>query len=188
MVGILIKIFFFRMLQSFSSNPLFDDQWTHKGDNVYSSNKGLMLYNDIFWTISCNSLPIAVAYSSGTHPATIYDNEWYDPETFEEKDIAFSPVSLGTEDNPISIYDIGIDYFIRMSPRRIIWFIDVNGDLQHSGAKIAGKKRKTGRRYCHICDELLSANNFVSQHMRIKHKMPKKCESTFDVQNILLHA
>ena len=111
----------------------------------------------------------------------------YDPESCQETDIVFSPVSLGTEDNPISLYDIGLDYFIRMSPRRIIWFTDTYGDKYHSGAKIAGKNRKTGLRYCSICDELLSANNFVSQHMRNIHKMPTKCDSTFDIQNILLH-
>jgi hypothetical protein len=175
------------MLQSYSLNPLFVDQWTKRDDSVYISYKGLVLHKYMFWTILCDSLPVAVAYTSGTHPATIYENEWYDPESFEEKGISFSPISFGTEWNPISIYDIGIDYFLRVSQHRVIWFIDVNGDIQHSGAKIAGLKRKTGRRYCHICDKLVSANNFVSQHMRLKHKMPKKCQSTFDVQNILLN-
>ena len=44
--------------------------------------------------------------------------------------------------------------------------------LDAAGAKSAGAKGKPGKRYCPLCQQCFSANNFVSQHLKNLHTPP----------------
>ena len=78
-----------------------------------------------------------------------------------------------SQTQPFSLEDIGYDFFLRVKTTKLVWFVDpTNGETVHSGAKAAGSKSKPGKRYCPLCQQCFSANNFVSQHLKNLHTPP----------------
>lgn len=116
---------------------------------------------------------VAVATTLALHPTTIFPGEWmicrdnvwaYDAMYFEHDTLVTSP------HKPISIVLLGRDYFMRHRTTKVIWYDDpVTGEVVHSGSK-AIFSSGPGVRWCSICNRLISANNFVSQHFRKVHK------------------
>lgn len=105
--------------------------------------------------------------STAVHPNTVYDDEWV-PEGMT---IAFE--GRGTADDPLCLEsDLGVDFFVRLCHLgRPVWYTSPTGLVTHSGAKrIDGI---LGKRYCSVCARDISANNFVSQHMRMH---PPECD------------
>jgi len=103
---------------------------------------------------------------------------------------SLGPNGISTEDCPFSMDDLGIDFFIRthLTERAIFWYRSPKtGQVCNSAAKAAGngarrrggdtadadaKLRPAGVRYCHLCNNCFSANNFTGQH-RYKHRPGK---------------
>lgn len=156
--------------------------WVRETANfyAYTSECGRFLLtreNDTWIIVSPTSI-VAEASSLGLHPATTKKGEWrmfdlatqamrMSPLHFKHECLDSSPVA------PLSLDDIGHDFFMRCTPRRILWYTDPRtGRVFHSGAKrVHGEA--VGKRYCYECNLSFSANNFVSQHMRLKH--PERC-------------
>merc|ERR1719240_2080330 len=71
---------------------------------------------------------------------------------------------------PFHIEDIGADFFMRIRTTKLVWYVDpTTGEVVHSGAKNAGARARPGKRYCPLCCQCFSANNFVSQHLKNLH-------------------
>ena len=108
--------------------------------------------------------------------------EWF----FEDECIISFEFKLSAEENgPFLLEDLGVDFFSRKTLSHVIQFINPNtGEIEHSGAK--EKYGKRGKRYCFICNNCISANNFVSQHSK-KHKVCGKiCKTYNDVLTVLM--
>lgn len=120
----------------------------------------------------------AQAHTSALHPTTIMKEEWNrDDMMFGHHPSFFAT----TEDAPIDLMDLGLDFFVR-GPRltRIVWFRDLQGKVHHSGAK-PNKQGVYGKRYCSECSALFSANNFVFQHLRHCPKLTRMEEEKEEV-------
>ena len=110
---------------------------------------------------------LACAASDALHPTTISSSEW--------DVLGLSIVHVGltgtSASQPIALEDLGWDFFTRRVVNFRIWFRDPStGRAVHSGAKRGGPLHTPGRRYCHRCKVLISANNFVTQHLATVHK------------------
>lgn len=103
-------------------------------------------------------------HSTAQHPYTVYDHEWSCPA------ISFCISGGSTIDDPLCLEsDLGVDVFYRLCTitSRPVWYRSPSGRVTHSGAKrIHGEM---GRRWCSACNQDISGNNFVHQHMRNKH-------------------
>ena len=81
-----------------------------------------------------------------------------------------------TADRPLDLRAVGLDIFVQNAPqRRVFWFRNpaCPSEVYHTCAKVrvGQKDRATGRRYCHLCHRVISANNFVHQHLRQMHSL-----------------
>ncbi len=142
------------------------------------------------WSVCSNDGLVAFGVSSALHPCTVHDGEWHDPESGNIlTKFCFVPSEYGTFTRPIRLtYDIGIDYFTRLSPPFIVWYVHEDDEEPlHSGSKCVAETGLPGKRYCNICQTSSSANNFKSQHMR-SHMRRRVCETTSDVEVALLRA
>lgn len=138
-----------------------------------------LFYGPRGWQISPD-VESSVAYAMApdvpaAHPNTVRKGEWQLPT---EKDGTWAAhpnfdvhvEGPNTEDKPFSIDDIGTDFFVRIKTTRLVWFVDPNtNEVVHSGAKNAGFPARPGKRYCPLCCQCFSANNFVSQHIKYQH-------------------
>jgi len=119
------------------------------------------------WCILFNDLIAAYAESFAQSPCTVFQGEWIflngDTMKWERNNDLYICVIQNTQSNPYNLNDIGLDFFIRISLSRPIWFIDPTTDkVEHSGAK-------SGKRYCWKCKRCFSGNNFSYQHLKF-HK------------------
>lgn len=103
--------------------------------------------------------------SGARHPNTVYDDEWM-PSGIT---IRFRGVT--SRESPCNLFvHLGVDFFFRMCPLpRPVWYTSPSGCVTHSGSKKIDEYR--GTRWCPYCTRDISANNFVSQHMRLCHPM-----------------
>lgn len=136
------------------------------------------------WTIHVDGIPVARAHSASAHPNTMDDGAWVDcrdervitPLTFR--------VDLSSSRRaPLSLADIGDDFFSSFAARtnRVVWYREpISHRVYHSGAKV--REGVLGRRYCPSCTLSFSANNFVSQHMRVRHAV---CVTPRDVMAVI---
>ena len=112
------------------------------------------------------------AHSSALHPCTTFPGEWRRAGDGEVLlGFGFAPAHCGTEDAPVSMMDLGEDYFLRThnSASGAVWFRLPTGEVHHSLTKRSGVHKKPGVRYCHLCGLNISANNLVSQHIPNVH-------------------
>ena len=131
------------------------------------------------WYISDPSCPnmftYAKAESDAMHPNTIYAGEWVGMHTIprgwvEMPDFQVCASLDSSKSNPLSLDEIGVDYFTRIAYPRPLWFIDpTTGEPASSRTKAGKSGRAAGLRFCNLCNKCLSANNFVSQHLKRKH-------------------
>lgn len=139
-----------------------------------------MLFNIRFdghtWSVhdACSDLIVAEAASVALHPATVFEGEWrvrnLDSGIMEDSALKFQHASIeSSPKSPLTMYDLGIDFFTRRVGTKIVYYIDpVSKKVYHSGAKCKGSAR-AGKRFCPLCMRSFSANNFITQHMRVKH-------------------
>ena len=120
----------------------------------------------LLWRVGRESGEVlAYATTRALHPATVYEDEWVVLQPHLARLAFFVDVAAATPKNPVPLADLGLDHFVRGAARRPLWFRAPDGAVVHSGAKQCAGADAPGRRYCHLCDALLSANNFVSQHL-----------------------
>jgi len=136
----------------------------------------------LLWRVGwCESGEVlAYATTRALHPATVYQEEWIVLEPRLARLAFLVDVGAATPANPVPLDELGLDHFVRCTPRRPVWFRAPDGTVVHSGAKQRAGADAPGRRYCHLCDTLLSANNFVSQHL-VQHEdalapIPTECD------------
>jgi hypothetical protein len=137
----------------------------------------------VCWQLFKDNIQIAISCSFGQHPVTIYKGEWYLKHTDEwwVSDLYFYMDNYGTEEEPLLLEDVGMDVFVRLRFSRRLWFVDPTTEKTvHSGAKIASNGRP-GVRYCWLCRECFSGNNFISQHWKVHETTKKECETCLDV-------
>lgn len=123
------------------------------------------------WCIVDAELPQLVyarANSEALHPHTVWPGEWVAqvrwPGEWRVLPAFRLAASLVTDaEHPVDLAHVGLDVFERWKLSKPIWF-RLRGNVYHSAAK-----GKSGRRYCQRCDAVYSANNFVSQHYRLRH-------------------
>lgn len=142
----------------------------------------LHLYHNTngMWTIAPEvdaGIAYAIARSTALHPNTIRAGEWQLPGRTEWMNCpSFKVAAEGpnTEEFPYDVHaDLGDDFFLRMRTTKVVWFRDpATNEVVHSGAKAAGNSKKLGKRYCPLCHQCFSANNFVSQHVKNMHTPP----------------
>ena len=135
---------------------------------TYHSDSGWSVRRDERgWTIEDDQKIIrCCADTTALHPTSVMPQEWTFMNSSAELYFEHDMVELtgSTEDAPIDLELLGLDFFA-FSRTQVVWFRDLNGNVHHSGAK-AGFRGRTGKRYCHQCNTLISANNFVTQHLR----------------------
>lgn len=116
---------------------------------------------------------VARAATHALHPTTVHVGEWmlYDGGEWKCTDLRFVHRPLQTSrENPITLDELGFDYFLRHKPTKPIWFVDpITGETVHSGSKRMRYDEAPGVRYCPLCRCCISSNNYVTQHMRILH-------------------
>ena len=117
------------------------------------------------WNITQDGFALARSFADARHPNTVRAGEWEICVTYPDgwqhhPKFAVLLTDLYTEVHTLD--DLGDDYFIRVPQTKPVCFTH-EGKLYHSGAK------NNGWRYCHLCEQLVSGNNFVSQHMRNMH-------------------
>ena len=151
------------------SVPHLDDTWERSanGCEYVSHRHGMHLYHDgTQWRIAQDGFLLARSASDAKHPNTIHAGEWevcvaY-PDGWEVHP-EFRVQLCGLYAGAHSLEDdLGVDFFVRTPLFKPVRFVH-EGQEYHSGAKHGGW------RYCHLCAQLVSANNFVSQHMRLAH-------------------
>ena len=155
------------------------------GCPVYDSACGTMRLcraGECMWRITRGCRAVAYATTRALHPATVFETEWHVLEPRRAR-LAFAVAGAAeaTPRAPVPMEALGLDYFVRCLPRRPVWFRAPDGTVVHSGAKPCPGSGAPGRRYCHLCDALLSANNFVSQHLAQQHEgegdaLPVECD------------
>ena len=153
-----------------------DTRWMffENGVGVSADRRHTLSYENCEWTIrDQDGSPVARASTRALHPTTIFLGEWMGrnrDDSYDYCEMHFVHEDLRTHvDNPILIDLLGRDFFMRHRPPRPVWYFDPNSSaIVHSGAKV-GVDGTKGVRYCSICDKLVSANNFVHQHMRRLH-------------------
>jgi len=142
-----------------------------------------IFYDGNLWRISSidEQNVYAVASSEAEHPNTVGRDEWMllsAKSGMLEPWLDFSLACEGpnTEQKPFLIEELGGDVFLRcpLKSRKVIWFVDPStGSVFHSAAKSkleGGGRMQPGKRYCHLCNKCISANNFHSQHLNHIHR------------------
>jgi len=131
------------------------------------------------WTITFDvdgSDACAIARTAALHPNTIRIGEWDLRKRIgvwiRSDSFMVSAEGPNTEERPFDIKtDLGADYFLRVRSSKVVWFRHPStGEVLHSGAKAAGSAKKLGKRFCPLCEQCFSANNFVSQHLKNMHR------------------
>ena len=137
------------------------------------------------WVIK-DVLPLAWSDADALHPNTIHAGEWHAytnlvvtngvGELVSKRLPAFCIEAASyksSPESPIRLEDIGMDYFTRKQKAPPVFFVDpLTKRVYCSKAKgvqgIRSPKLASaaGKRWCDRCRLLLSANNFVSQHLR----------------------
>ena len=148
--------------------------WTANEHQRWSSQNLVLQQEEEGWCIKCNDEVVFVAISLAMHPVTVHPDEWYC--NGRPCPLSFDHVPMTTsKEFPVDMDILGLDYFNRKRPiSRILWFRTPDGEVYHSGAKGS----PPGKRYCHFCRRVFSANNFSSQHMRKIHR-PQSLELVF---------
>lgn len=144
----------------------------------YVSDNGCTLASDLNWWVlnDQNSQLLASARTNAEHPNLIDDGAWCDING-----IVISPFYLRTDlkststKAPLHMSDIGETFFMQLRITPVFWYKEpFSRQVWHTGAK--RKKSRMGKRWCSICRQSISANNFASQHMR-KHQY---CNNSLD--------
>lgn len=130
------------------------------------------------WCVFHGKKVLFVTNTRALHPATVFWGEWNQRNLMDGTwtpsalHFTYADPLVSSCDAPLSLDLIGHDFFLRYRVHTPIWFVDpCTGKTEHSGAK----KQKgmdydlPGKRYCPMCGECFSANNFVSQHMHKVH-------------------
>lgn len=130
----------------------------------------LELEPEDIWTLKSNGRVLAIGIERVSHPAMV---DTWASAALERVRFVHDPLWLrsSSRDDPHDMEDLGLEFFMHKRFNRVLWYRDpVSGAVHHSGAKPYGDDDIPGRRYCAICRDSFSANNFVSQHMRNLHK------------------
>jgi len=135
------------------------------------------------WRLSTRDgqLIFAVAHNDAEHPNTVDRADWLllcaqTGQLGPHSDFSLATEGPNTEQQPFLLEELGTDFFFRVQPksRRVMWFVDPqSGAVVHSAAKACGSdggRAMPGRRWCHICQKCVSANNFHSQHLAQLHR------------------
>ena len=162
-------------LVSSGADPYLCDVFRKRGDAMYVSDTFgmiLRLDEDGAWIIEQDFLTLARAHSDGLHPNTIYAGEWYiQTYLFEWERSETFRLSLSevTSHYAYSLDEIGVDFFGRIQQTRPIHWIADDGQVYWSGAKNGGK------RWCHVCSRVYSANN-MTQHFNTTFHQERLCK------------
>lgn len=172
-----------------NASPGFPDIWHHAGTYkefpMYIGDvqylPPLFLFFEegewiISWSMTDFSFMVMCAKSRALHPVTVFTGEWqirrYIPDAFPEiynwdvtrMTFEHDPAWLAasTYQSPLSLYDLGIDYFLRLPHTCTIWFIDPNTQWVFSSGP-------EGREYCNICNRTFEGNQ-VESHLVHAHR------------------
>ena len=133
-----------------------------------------MHYDGFTWSIRDSDTIVAEAASVARHPATIFQGQWRVRNRatgrMEDSSLLFHHDRIkSSPQHPLTMEDLGVDFFARRTGTKIGWYGDpVSYTVHHSGAN-GNDGGCAGKRFCPICMRSFSANNFVSQHMRLQH-------------------
>jgi hypothetical protein len=140
------------------------------------------------WVILIDNVLSYSSQSFGLHPITVLQGEWFfhGNNSTTQSNIYFYMNWYGSCSQPLDLEnDVGLDVFVRLRLPKPIWYINpVTHEKVHSGAKYLNGK--LGRRYCWICNCSVSANNFVSQHLKQVHRPVDVCYNVLDVVNCII--
>lgn len=163
------------------------DVWTREGNDWVSVDDGREARYRVTRDNSCWSLfrgeedVLAVCETTALHPATIpHEDVWKDARTGVGLLIVFDYVSFKSSyEHPFAMGDLGLDFFAARRPTNRIFFVcPLTGEVQHSGCK-ATNMLPPGKRYCHRCHRLYSANNFIHQHWKLHPKLARNNAVTY---------
>lgn len=145
----------------------------------------VMYWCDGMWIIEHTVLKTILAFtmSDALHPNTLVDSTWtiltdVVLNTIVDTDelvfyVSHEILSKTSKKRPLSMDDIGLDFFTTWMCSRGFWVRDpTTRQVVFSGAKGFKGDMSTGRRYCPFPEckgKAFSANNFVSQHMKNVH-------------------
>mmetsp|Transcript_18728 Transcript_18728/g.52043 ORF Transcript_18728/g.52043 Transcript_18728/m.52043 type:complete len:564 (-) Transcript_18728:908-2599(-) len=122
-----------------------------------------------------------LAHNDAQHPNTVDRDDWLLISASTGRlephlDFSLNTEGPNTERQPFLLEELGNDFFSRvhLKSRKVVWFVDpVTGLTFHSAAKACGGeggRTVPGKRWCHICEKCISANNFQSQHLTQLHR------------------
>ena len=139
-----------------------------------------MYYAGGHWQIAADinaGLVFAAARSFSEHPNTVTPQSWRlatgEAELQPCESFEVECDGPNTVEQPFEMVDLGADFFFRAQiRRRVIWYRCPRADeVFHSGAKGGGDRRdRPGKRFCPLCQNSFSANNFKSQHVANLHR------------------
>lgn len=175
-----------------SSGSLLDGEWSKKAHKnsfpSYQKDDYILFYDKGLWVISYFGKIIAYSCSLGHHPVTIFKGEWFFVSRNQLDQEFYFKIneSQFCVDNPCMLEDVGDDYFTRLHRSKILyWKQSYDSKSFHSGAK--RKHDALGKRYCWVCKETISANNFVSQHLRMhRRKINQTCVNYLNFLDVCL--
>lgn len=172
------------MVSTGSPEMMLDGEWK-RGIPIcekpcYHNGSRLMFFNGKYWviSISLSTYNVVLAFSySGTHPLLASWKIWNEGWNLYPK----FKFRLKCIDEPVALEDLGDDFFMSAQLTTVVWWINpITQEVEHSGAK--EKHGKMGKRWCCICNQAFSANNFKTQHLRI-HKNGTKLDAD-DLSNV----
>ena len=133
-----------------------------KGLPSYKSDFCVVFHDGVDWVVSGIGRSIN---SNALHPNSVHKEEWWPPSL----EVRFVMDPKPTRRDPVCLEkDIGVDFFVRSCrSSKPFWYRSPSGKITHSGAK--RNEDLPGTRWCNQCRRDISANNWKSQHMRLKH-------------------
>ena len=145
-----------------NETPHLGGRWKKDGAR-YVRGDAQVVWQGTHWVVMHTDLELvyAVAFSDALHPNTVLPGEWVARVTLPDDWRVLTDFHFVASGNVFELDDLGRDYFVRVPQVQAVWYVHPHDKtLVFSGGK-------GGKRYCHLCDRLLSANNFTHQHLKV---------------------
>lgn len=155
--------------------PHLDDIWDFvAGVSYLSRTHGMWLtHTHGMWIISQDGFALARSFANARHPNTVLPGEWEICTVYPDGWEWHADFAVTLASGIHTLDELGHAVSLRVPLRQPVSFAS-DGVVHQSGVN------NGGGRHCNLCVRIISANNFVSQHMRGLHWSEWSCRRECD--------